>query len=208
MGQYYHENYFKSLNLGLLGVEYSRNQSVLGAESVFSSIKKLLTEMKGKKGRLFFLGNGASSAFSNHMALDFSKNGGISSFSLSDSAMITALANDFSYDQAMVEFLKVHCVGKDDVVVTISSSGNSSNIVSALFFCRENDITTIAFSGLKKENESRRLASYSFYVPSKTYGIVECIHQVLLHLILDDLNGVEDWNRSDTQNMNSLFFRS
>ena len=120
------------------------------------------------------------------MALDFSKNGKILARSLSDSAMLTALSNDYSYENAMLEFLKLEGVSEDDLVITISSSGNSPNVVSVLNHCKNNNLKSLALSGLKKDNKSVSLADYSMYVPMKTYGMVECIHQIFLHLILDN----------------------
>jgi D-sedoheptulose 7-phosphate isomerase len=153
------------------------------------------------------LGNGASAAFANHMALDFSKNGKILSRSLSDSSLLTALSNDYSYENAMLEFLKIEGVTKEDLVITISSSGNSPNIVSALTYCKENNIQSLALSGLKNDNKSISLAGYSIYVPMKTYGMVECIHQIFLHLILDESMEIFEWDRNEFQNMNSSNFK-
>jgi D-sedoheptulose 7-phosphate isomerase len=141
------------------------------------------------------------------MALDFSKNGKILSRSLTDSAMLTALSNDYSYENAMLEYLKIEGVTEDDLVITISSSGNSSNIVNVLNYCKENHIKSLALSGLKKDNKSISLADYSIYVPMKTYGIVECIHQIFLHLILDESMDIFEWDRNEFQNMNSSNFK-
>ena len=137
----------------------------------------------------------------------FSKNGKILSRSLSDSSLLTALANDFSYEEAMVEFLKIEGVTKNDLVITISSSGNSPNIVNVLNFCKKSEINSLSLSGLKKDNKSITLADYSIYVPMKTYGIVECIHQIFLHLILDESMDIFEWDRNESQNMNSSNFK-
>ena len=183
-------------------------QSLLANNKVIPNILvKKITNLQNNNGKLIFLGNGASSAFSNHMALDFSKNGKILARSLSDSALLTALSNDYSYENAMLEFLKIEGVTKDDFVITISSSGNSPNIVSILNYCKENHIKSLALSGLKKENKSISLADYSIYVPMKTYGMVECIHQIFLHLILDESMEIFEWDRSDFQNMSSKNFK-
>ena len=136
------------------------------------------------------------------MALDFSKNGKILSRSLSDSALLTALSNDYSFEEAMVEFLNIEGVAKTDFVITISSSGNSPNIISVLNYCKENNINSLALSGLKNDNKSITLADYSIYVPMKTYGMVECIHQIFLHLILDESMKIYEWDRAEYQNMN------
>ena len=141
------------------------------------------------------------------MALDFSKNGGILARSLSDSALLTALSNDYSYEKAWIEYLKIEGVKKDDLIVTISSSGNSENIISLLEYCRINKLKSLSFSGLKSNNKSIRLSNYSLYVPMKTYGMVECIHQVYLHLLLDNYMNIFEWDRDELQNMDSENFK-
>jgi len=203
----YYSNYFKSIGQGLEESLYYVNQQVLEPELFFQTIKGILTKLRETRNKIYFFGNGASAAFANHMALDFSKNGKILSRSLSDSALLTALSNDYSYERAMLEYLKIEGVSKDDLVITISSSGNSPNVVNVLEYCKENNIKSLALSGLKNDNKSITLADFSIYVPMKTYGMVECTHQIFLHLILDESMGVFEWNRSDFQNMNASNFK-
>ena len=203
----YYSNYFISISRGLEESLYYVNQQISEPELFFQSIKGILKKLRETKSKIYFFGNGASAAFANHMALDFSKNGKILSRSLSDSALLTALSNDYSYENAMLEYLKIEGVTKEDLVITISSSGNSQNIVSVLNHCKENNIKSLALSGLKKDNKSISLADYSIYVPMKTYGMVECIHQIFLHLILDDSMEIFEWDRVEYQNMNASSFK-
>jgi D-sedoheptulose 7-phosphate isomerase len=203
----YYSNYFKSISQGLEESLYYANQQLSEPEFFFQTIKTSLKILRETKSKIYFFGNGASAAFANHMALDFSKNGKILARSLSDSALLTALSNDYSYENAMLEFLKIEGVTKDDFVITISSSGNSPNIVSVLNYCKENHIKSLALSGLKKDNKSISLADYSIYVPMKTYGMVECIHQIFLHLILDESMEIFEWERNEFQNMNASNFK-
>jgi D-sedoheptulose 7-phosphate isomerase len=187
--------------------KYYINQQLSEPEIFFKKIKDSLKKLRETKSKIYFFGNGASAAFANHMALDFSKNGKILSRSLSDSSLLTALSNDYSYEKAMVEFLKIEGVTKTDLIITISSSGNSSNIVSVLEYCKQNNIRSLALSGLKNDNKSIILADYSIYVPMKTYGMVECIHQIFLHLILDESMEIFEWDRNEFQNMNATNFK-
>jgi D-sedoheptulose 7-phosphate isomerase len=203
----YYSNYFKSITQGLEDSKYYTNQQLSEPETFFQIIKDNLKKIRETKNKIYFFGNGASASFANHMALDFSKNGKILSRSLSDSAMLTALANDYSYEHAMLEFLKIEGVNKEDLVITISSSGNSPNIISILNYCKQNNINSLALSGLKNDNNSISIANYSIYVPMKTYGMVECVHQIFLHLILDESMEIFEWNRNDFQNMNSSNFK-
>ena len=141
------------------------------------------------------------------MALDWSKNGGILAFSLSDSSLFTALANDYSYEDAFVEFMKINSINSNDLVITTSSSGNSKNIVNALNFCLKNKIKTLGLSGLNLENATEKLSDFSIFVPSKTYGMVEMIHQVFHHLILDKFMNIKEWEKTESQNMDSNNFK-
>tara|TARA_B110000027_G_C16117213_1_gene300769 strand:- start:1801 stop:2427 length:627 start_codon:yes stop_codon:yes gene_type:complete len=207
MGDNYYAAYLRSIKKGLESSRYYLNNGEVAPFLLFEKVQKSLKKLKKNKKNIYFFGNGASAAFANHMALDFSKNGGILSKSLSDSAMLTALSNDYSYEKAMLEYLKIEDVSKDDLVITISSSGNSPNILNVLRHCKENNIKTLALSGLKIDNNSISLADYSIYVPMKTYGMVECIHQIFLHLILDEFMEIYEWDRGDVQNMNASNFK-
>jgi D-sedoheptulose 7-phosphate isomerase len=203
----YYSNYLKSIREGLENSFYHSDLQKIEPEVFFKTIKDIILKLRESRSKIYFFGNGASAAFANHMALDFSKNGKVLSRSLSDSAMLTALSNDYSYENAMLEFLKIEGVSSDDLVITISSSGNSPNIVKVLKYCKENKIKSLALSGLKKDNKSKSLANLSIYVPMKTYGMVECIHQIFLHLILDQSMEINEWDREDFQNMNTKNFK-
>jgi len=201
----YHTLYFDSIKIGLTTSLFFYKNNSVDPSFFFNEINDLLK--KNNKNKIYFLGNGASAAFANHMALDFSKNGKILSRSLSDSAFLTALSNDYSYENAMLEYIKIEGVTKNDLVVTISSSGNSPNVISVLNYCKENSINSLSLSGLKRDNKSIVLSDFSIYVPMKTYGMVECIHQIFLHLILDNYMEIFEWSREDFQNMNASDFK-
>ena len=95
-----------------------------------------------------------------------------------------------------------------ELVVTISSSGNSPNIVKLLEYCVLSKVQTLTLSGLNIDNLSVKLGELAVFVPRRTYGMVECIHQIFLHLFLDEFMGVEEWSRLESQNMRSTEFRS
>lgn len=207
MKKTYEKKYIEYINKGLSNSVCKLNGKEVSMENFFRSTTDFLTNKVKNKGKIYFFGNGASASFSNHMALDWSKNGGILSFSLSDSSMLTALANDYSYEDSFVEFLKINNPTNNDLVITTSSSGNSPNIVSVLNYCLTNKITTLGLSGLKENNKSVQLSTYSLFVPMKTYGMVECIHQVFHHLLLDKYMDINEWEKLESQNMNSNNFK-
>jgi len=202
----YEQNYFNSIKESLGESFCQISEAQVDYETFFSELVNKAKKISTLGGRIFFFGNGASAAFSNHMALDWSKNGGVLALSLSDSALLTALSNDYSYEMALVEFLKINTVTKEDLIVTISSSGNSKNIINVLDYCNNLEIDTFGLSGLKKDNLTVDRAKYSLYVPRKTYGLVECIHQIFLHLWLDKYMNIQEWSRESYQNMDASNF--
>lgn len=204
----YEKNYITSITRGLNSANCKLDSQELSIESFFESLVGFLKNtVKEKGGKIYFFGNGASASFSNHMALDWSKNGGILSLSLSDSSMLTALANDYSFESSFLEFLKINKPTTNDLVITTSSSGNSPNIVSVLNYCAEHNIKTFALSGLRENNNSIQLSNYSLFVPMKTYGMVECIHQIFHHLLLDRFMEIFEWEKEEAQNMNFKDFK-
>lgn len=145
---------------------------------------ELARALAGSNNTLFFIGNGASATMSSHMALDFTKNGGINAFAFNDSAFLTAISNDISYDS--VFSLCIEKFGKSgDLLIAISSSGNSQNIVNGVESASAKGMKTVTLSGMKPTNPLRQMGDLNVYVPAETYGIVECCHQILLHCWLD-----------------------
>jgi D-sedoheptulose 7-phosphate isomerase len=136
--------------------------------------------------RVFFLGNGGSNAICSHMYEDFAKILRYQTFAFSDAALITCFSNDYGYEKAMAEWLGIYGQA-GDVLVAISSSGNSMNIVNAVEKANALGMSAITLSGFKPDNKLRKLGHVNFYIPESDYGIVECFHQVILHAILDDL---------------------
>jgi len=155
----------------------------------FSKLCRLSGEIRSGGRTQFLCGNGASAAFANHMALDWTKNGKVKTLAFSDSALLTALGNDFGGDEVFAKAIQLYAQ-RDDLLVTISSSGNSPNILKVIATARELGMGVVTISGLRPDNRSRSLGDLNFYVPAKTYGVVECAHQVLLHMWLDRFMGI------------------
>jgi D-sedoheptulose 7-phosphate isomerase len=203
----YAKSYIDTFHTGIKKTKYKIRGENSNSSSFFHELNEQTKKVKQSGGRLFFFGNGASASFSNHMALDWSKNGGILSFCLSDSAMLTALANDYDFEGCFLEFLKMNSPTSNDLVVTTSSSGNSKNIVKVLEYCKENNISSFGLSGLNEGNKTEILSDFSLFVPMKTYGMVECIHQLFHHIFLDKFMGIEEWNKTESQNMDASNFK-
>jgi phosphoheptose isomerase len=137
---------------------------------------------------IFTCGNGGSAAIANHLTCDCSK--GIATnttlrprvVSLSSTVeLITAIANDMAYPEVFAYQLK-NLARPGDVLITISSSGDSENIVRALDWAGENSMTTIALSGFSG-GRSAQMADISLHVAAENYGVVEDVHQSLVHIL-------------------------
>lgn len=156
-------------------------------DSYDAGIKLLVdtfTLHKGRNSQLFFIGNGGSSAIASHMTADFMKNGGMNTYSLYDNAVTTCMGNDYGYAYIFsrpMEFL----VRKGDLLVAISSSGNSENILNAIETARIKKASVITFTGFKPDNRAKSLGDINVYVPCEKYGIVESIHNLILQQIVD-----------------------
>jgi len=137
-----------------------------------------------RDGCLFIIGNGGSAGMASHMAADACKNGHLRDLALNDAALITATSNDLSYDQVFSLPLE-RLARKGDLLVTISSSGNSENIVRALETGRSIGLEAVTLSGRRADNRSRRLGDLNFYVPLARFGWAESAHQILLHYWFD-----------------------
>jgi D-sedoheptulose 7-phosphate isomerase len=134
--------------------------------------------------KLIFAGNGGSAAIASHMATDYSKNGGLRAWAMNDGSMLTCLANDFGYEHVFAKQIEFH--GRPgDLLVAISSSGQSPNILAAVKAARAIGCTVLTLSGFAPDNPLRRLGDMNLYLESGVYGYVEIGHLVLCHAILD-----------------------
>jgi D-sedoheptulose 7-phosphate isomerase len=202
----YYKNYLKAHDVALSSLEITdRGGAQLNQDAGFDQLCGISAQIRDAGRTKYLVGNGASAAFANHMALDWTKNGGVPSHSFANSALLTAVGNDLGYEEAFSAPLSWYAKS-GDLLVTISSSGNSPNIVKTIEVARAKGMSVVTFSGLKPDNQSRQLGDINLYIPAKTYGIVECAHQVLLHVWLDKFMGISEWDRDGFQNMNKREF--
>ena len=120
------------------------------------------------------------------MTADFMKNGRMRTVSLYDSAMLTCMGNDYGYEHIFSTPLEV-LAKEADLLVAISSSGNSPNIVNAIQTAKKKRMQIVTLTGFEKENRICRSGTYNLYVPVCHYGIVESIHNLILQQIVDTL---------------------
>jgi D-sedoheptulose 7-phosphate isomerase len=134
--------------------------------------------------KVMLVGNGGSAAIASHIAIDLSKNAGIRATAFNDASALTCLANDYGYEDVFRKQVLYHGV-RGDVLVAISSSGKSPNILRAVETAKQT-MGVVTFSGFEADNPLRQMGDLNFYVPSNRYGIVETAHLVLLHYVVDN----------------------
>ena len=148
----------------------------------------LIESVLEQKRQLFLAGNGGSAATASHMANDLLKTmtprfgAGIRALSLTDNVqMITATANDADYREIFAAQLDV-LAHEGDVLIVISGSGSSPNILRAIEVAKKRKLTTIGFLG-KDGGKAKTMVDIAVVVPSGEYGPIEDAHLVFNHLI-------------------------
>ena len=169
--------------LGTLSVLNSQGND-LDADEAFARLTELTFRVNSEGGTIYFIGNGASASMASHFAADMAKNGGVRTMVFTDLSLLTAVANDVSYEDVYAEPLKLY-MKKEDMIVAISSSGDSQNIVRAVVQAKKLGGTVITISAMKEDNAIKKLGDLNFYVPAKTYGLAETAHAAILHFWMD-----------------------
>ena len=187
----YFGKYESAIAQSLSGTQFTEGLASVESSEIGLDIWLSLTgRVKKADGAIYFIGNGASASMSSHMSLDVTKNGGIKSMAFNDSAFLTAISNDISYESVFSLPLEKFGASRD-LLMAISSSGGSPNIVAAAKKAKQMGMSVVTLTGMKPDNPARSLGDLNIYVPAKTYGIVECCHQILVHCWLDRLMGIE-----------------
>ncbi|MFB6356618.1 MAG: SIS domain-containing protein [bacterium] len=147
-------------------------------------IQKLF-EVRDNENQVLLAGNGGSAAVVSHMHNDLTMGLGLKASVFNESPLLTALANDFSYDVAFEKITK-QWAEPGDLFIAVSSSGQSRNILRAIQTAKENNCSVVTFSGFSASNELRQQGILNYFVPSDEYGYVETAHQALTHFITDE----------------------
>lgn len=165
-------------------------QSIEIGEAVSTAVL-MLREAADSGAQLIFIGNGASQSIASHMAADFLKNGHAKALAFTDASLLTCVGNDLGFDEVFAEPIRrFGAVG--DVLVAISSSGRSANVLAGVEAARQAEMRVLAMSGFDAENPLRAAGDLSFWVPSHEYGDVEVVHSAICHRILDEFIASRD----------------
>ena len=156
-------------------------------------VKDLLVQVKKNEAKIMIFGNGGSAAIASHFSVDLTKNGNIRCVNFNESDLITCFSNDYGFEKWIEKTVDFYA-DKGDVLILISSSGKSPNMLNACEAARNKKISTIiTFTGHEKNNSLSKLGDVNFWINSKAYNFIENIHQVWLLSIVDLIIGKREY---------------
>ena len=141
-------------------------------------------KVKSSNKKVIIVGNGGSAAIASHVSVDFTKAAKVRSINFNESDLITCFGNDYGYENWVKEALKAY-TDSGDLIILISSSGKSPNIVNAALYCNEIGLDLITLSGFDSNNPLKSLGKINLWADSNSYNIVEMAHHIWLLAIVD-----------------------
>ena len=172
----YFENYYKTIYQSLESVDSTELEQAAG----------MVWKTHRSNKKIIIVGNGGSAAMASHVAVDFTKAASIRAINFNEADLITCFANDYGYEHWVEKALEAYA-DKGDLVILISSSGKSKNILNAAEKANEMGLSVITVSGFLTDNPLRKLGDLNLWVDSTEYNIVEMTHHVWLVAIIDYL---------------------
>lgn len=140
-------------------------------------------------------GNGGSAAIASHCAVDFTKNARVRSVNFNEASLVTCLANDYGYECWLEKGLELYA-DDGDLIILISSSGKSLNMVHAADYACSTGLKLVTFTGFAADNPLRQRGNLNFWVNSRAYNIVEMTHHIWLLAVCDLIIGAAEYPSS------------
>lgn len=175
---------FQDLKLALESCVFTTKQASISEAEAFHAAKTLIQDTAKKNGIVYVIGNGGSAGIASHFSNDLMKALQIPSQTFYDSNLMTCLSNDIGYENVFSYPLE-RLLKPNDLLVAISSSGKSPNIVNAAQSAIQRKVPLITLSGFLGKNPLRALGVLNFWIDRCDYGLVETAHFFLLHTIID-----------------------
>jgi len=171
---------------------YAQALQADGLEAKLVAFHDLAVATREAGGKLMFAGNGASASIASHARVDFTKQGRVQAIDFNEPNLITCLANDFGFENFMAKAVEFYA-NPGDVLVLISVSGKSPNAVKAAQYARARGLKIVSFTGSAPDNPLRNLSDIDFWLDSRAYNVVECVHMVWLMTVVDMLVGKAEY---------------
>ncbi len=180
-------NWLEKLNKTIMSAQCKLGKKVVDLENGCCAAGRIINDTIESDASIWWVGNGGSAAICSHLSQDLINKLGARSFYSGDASLMTCMANDFGYENVYLKSLE-KLVRPKDLLITISSSGNSENIFLCVKMALKRDLDLITLSGFKDNNRLWNMESnLSFFVPADLFGIVELSHEAILHGIIESL---------------------
>lgn len=164
------------------------NTKIIPDEKVFDNlikIKNLIIKVKKNNSKILIFGNGGSAAIASHVSVDLTKNVKVKAMNFNEADLITCFSNDYGYEKWIEKTIEFYA-DKKDIIILISSSGKSKNMINACKAARRKKIEKIiTLTGNKQNNPLSKLGDINLWVDSNIYNHIENIHQIWLLSVCD-----------------------
>jgi D-sedoheptulose 7-phosphate isomerase len=150
----------------------------------FLKIIKILKQTEKNKKKVILVGNGGSAAMASHVSVDLTKMCNIRAVNFNEADLLTCFSNDYGYENWVQKALSFYA-DKGDVLICISSSGNSKNIINGAKFAKKIGCKVITLTGFNKKNKVKKLGNVNLWLNSKNYNLIEMTHHIWLLSIVD-----------------------
>jgi D-sedoheptulose 7-phosphate isomerase len=171
------DNYIKNIQKYILNID---------KEKLIYLKKKILK--KKYKNKIIVIGNGGSSSIASHFSVDMTKNAKIRTINFNETNLISCFSNDYGFENWIMKSIEYYSE-KGDILIAISSSGKSKNIIKAAKFFKKKIGLVVTFTGMSINNPLKKVGEINFHVNSSSYNLIENIHQFYLLLLVDLLIG-------------------
>ncbi len=143
-------------------------------------------------GKIYIFGNGGSASTANHFANDMTKNAKIKTQSFSNDNLITCYSNDYGFENWIKKAIE-HYINVNDLVIFVSASGNSMNLVNGAKLCKIKKIQSYSLTGLNNNNKLNKLSDHFYWIDSSSYNQIEIVHHAILLMSVDIIIGRDNY---------------
>ncbi len=152
----------------------------------FLKIIQLIKQVKKNKKKVIIVGNGGSAAMASHVSVDLTKMCRIRAINFNEADLLTCFSNDYGYENWVQKALSFYA-DKKDLLICISSSGESKNIVNGAKFAKRIGCKIITLTGFKQTNKVKKIGHVNLWLDSNNYNLIEMTHHVWLLSIVDKI---------------------
>lgn len=163
-------------------------------EKKLVKVHDLLKETQNSNNKVLIFGNGGSAAIASHFSVDITKNAKIRCLNFNESDLITCFSNDYGFEHWAAKAIDFYG-DKGDMLIVISSSGSSKNMINAVKTARKRRFSSVVtLSGFSEDNNLNQLGDVNLWIDSKAYNFIESIHQIWLLAIVDLIIGKREYS--------------